>query len=86
MSAITTVGICGFGAIGAGVAELCSRSGHVTLVLGKSANHLSRGFARVEASTARAEQRGKITREEAHGLLGRIQGTVNIEELRDATS
>jgi len=83
VSAITTVGICGFGTIGAGAAELCSRSGYVTYVLGRSENHLSGGLARVEASTARAEQRGKITREEVHGLLGRIHGTVNIEELRE---
>ena len=82
MTDIMTVGVCGFGTMGAGIAELCSSRGHETTVLAKSEGHISRGFSRVEQSTARAEEQDKITNEQRGELLRRIHGTIDIRELR----
>ena len=81
MSKIAIVGICGFRTVGAGLAEVCARFGFNTVILTKSQDHASDGLARVEKSSAKAQEGGKMTPRERKELLHRIHVTQDISDL-----
>lgn len=84
MERITEVGVVGLGTMGAGIAEVVARNGYRVFAAESSAEGLDRGRAAIEASTARAVSRGKLTAEERGELLDRITFTTALTELRDA--
>jgi len=81
--AINKVGVVGCGLMGAGIAEVCARAGYATRVREVSQELLERGLANIRASLGRAVERGRATAEERDQVLGRIQGTLNLEDLAD---
>lgn len=82
MTEIDSVGIVGFGTMGAGIAEVVARSGKsVTAVVPDDAAEAA-GTARLEASTARAVERGKLTAEERAEVLARITVSRDLADLK----
>ena len=69
---ISSVGVIGLGTMGSGIAEVFARHGLTVTGVDKDDEGAAAGRARVEASTARAVQRGKISEEERQTQLGRI--------------
>lgn len=78
---IRTVGIVGCGLMGSGIAEVAARKKYSVIVREVNDDFLRQGFARLEASTARALKAGKITDAERSAILQSIKGTVNLEDL-----
>ncbi len=75
------VGVVGCGLMGAGIAEVCARAGLDVVVAESSVEAAAAGRARLEASLARAEAKGKI--ESAAAVLERIRLVTELEELAD---
>lgn len=80
---IKTVGVVGAGLMGSGIVEVCARAGYQVLVHEVSEALLERGVKRVEASMDRGLQRGKLTESEKEAALGRIQTTLQLQDMAD---
>lgn len=78
---IKTVGVLGCGLMGAGIAEVAAKAGHETTVRELSESLLDKGLERIHRSLARAVEKGKLSAEERDAVLGRISGTVALEDL-----
>jgi 3-hydroxybutyryl-CoA dehydrogenase len=81
---IHRVGVVGCGLMGSGIVEVCARAGIDVRYLEASPELVERGRQRLEASTQRAVDRGKLSDEERRTLLGRIAGTTGIEDLAES--
>lgn len=79
--AIRRVGVVGCGVMGSGIAEVCARAGYEVVVREVTRDLLDRGLARIDASLARAHERGKITEEAARQARGAIRGTTSLADL-----
>ncbi len=79
-----TVGVVGLGTMGAGIVEVFARHGLQVIAAEVDAEGVERGRVHLETSTARAVGRGKITREDADELLGRITTTTSLAAMADA--
>jgi 3-hydroxybutyryl-CoA dehydrogenase len=80
---VKRVGVVGFGLMGSGIAEVVSRVGVEVIVLEPTEELLARGRERVDASTGRAVERGKLDQRERDALVGRIGGTTEVASLAD---
>lgn len=80
---VRTVGIIGCGLMGSGIAETVARAGQTVVFLEASDELVERGRHRIETSTLRAVERGRLETAERDTLLGRISGTTDVHELAD---
>ncbi len=77
---IKTVGVVGCGLMGAGIVEVAARSGYKVVVQEINQELLSKGLGRIKGSLAKAVERGKITQGDADAALGRISGTLSLDD------
>jgi 3-hydroxybutyryl-CoA dehydrogenase len=80
---IQRIGIIGVGLMGAGVAEVCARSGYNTLVREINDEFLAKGLERIEASMQTAVNHGKLTSAEQEVARSRVRGTTRLEDFAD---
>ena len=80
---VRTVGVIGCGLMGSGIAETVARAGQTVVFLEASEELVERGRNRIETSTLRAVERGRLETAERDTLLGRISGTTDVHELAD---
>ncbi|NOX82778.1 MAG: 3-hydroxyacyl-CoA dehydrogenase [Alphaproteobacteria bacterium] len=77
----TRIGVCGAGAMGAGIAQVASTAGHKVIVLDRDDDALIRGRAAVEKGAGALLKRGKINEEEAQAIAARIQWSLHVEDM-----
>lgn len=75
---IKKLGIVGCGLMGSGIAEVCARSGYDVLVSEVNSDFLKKGRERIEASTAKAVEKGKLGEQDRAAILSHIEGTTDI--------
>jgi 3-hydroxybutyryl-CoA dehydrogenase len=80
---ITSVGVVGLGTMGAGIAEVFARNGYQVVGVELNDDSLERGRQHVQHSTDRAVKRGKLTEEDQAALVGRINLTTNLSDVKD---
>ena len=80
---IQRIGIIGVGLMGAGIAEVCARTGYDTLVREINDEFLDKGLERIEASMQTAVNRGKLTAAEQEAARSRVRGTTQLEDFAD---
>src|SRR5881296_2631200 len=80
---VRKVGVVGCGVMGAGIVEVCARAGLDVLYVEAGPALVEGGRARIEASTRKAVDRGKLSERQREEELGRIAGTTNIDDLAD---
>lgn len=78
---ISRVGVVGCGLMGSGIAEVAARGGYDVIVREVNAELLQRGLGRLEASMARAVQRGKLSAQDQSAARKRITGTTSLGDL-----
>jgi 3-hydroxybutyryl-CoA dehydrogenase len=81
---VRTVGVVGCGLMGSGIAEVAARAGQDVVVLETSEELLQRGRGRIESSTGKAVEHGRLTADDRDAVLGRIRGTTEVEDLAGA--
>jgi len=80
---IKTVGVLGCGLMGAGIAEVCAKSGYDTIVRELSESLLEKGLERIHRSLDKAVEKGKLEEEEREKALGRLTGTIALADLAE---
>lgn len=80
---VKKVGICGFGQMGSGIAEVTAKAGVEVVAREINTDLLDKGLGRVKKSLDRAVGKGKMEQAAADEVFGRIKGTTALEELAD---
>jgi len=80
---IKKVGVVGCGLMGAGITEVCIRAGYSTKVLEVNQDFLDRGMNSLKASLDNIVKKGKMTEQDRDATLGRLQGTIKMEDFKD---
>ncbi|HYN65451.1 MAG TPA: 3-hydroxybutyryl-CoA dehydrogenase [Ornithinibacter sp.] len=78
------VGVVGLGTMGAGIAEVFARNGLQVVGVEIDDEALARGRGHLEASTARAVKRGKLTEDEKVAIFDRITFSTSLDDLAEA--
>ncbi len=80
---IHKVGIVGGGTMGAGIAEVCARSGLDTVVVEVDAAAIEQAQDRIAASLGKAQARGRITAEAHDAAVAKLSYSSQLEDLSD---
>lgn len=80
---VRTVGVIGCGLMGSGISEVVARAGQTAVVLETTDELVERGRQRIETSTLRAVERGRLDAEERTAVLGRISLTTDVLDMAD---
>jgi 3-hydroxybutyryl-CoA dehydrogenase len=80
---IEKVGVVGCGLMGAGIAEICAKSGYETIAREVNDELLAKGLDRIGRSLDKAVSKGKLEGAEKEEALGRLTGTTDLEDLAD---
>ncbi|GAA2422297.1 3-hydroxybutyryl-CoA dehydrogenase [Streptomyces pulveraceus] len=70
---LSTIAVVGLGTMGTGIAEVLARAGHEVIGIDISEAAARRAVAALDASTARAGRRGRLTEEERSDVLARFR-------------
>jgi 3-hydroxybutyryl-CoA dehydrogenase len=81
---VSVVGVVGAGFMGSGIAESVAAAGKHVLLHEPDEAPLERSREKLAASVARAVERGKLTQEDAAGLVDRVVYTTRLEDLCSA--
>jgi len=79
--AIHKVGVLGAGLMGSGIAEVCARAGHETIVREVSEDLAAKGLSRIEASLGKAVEKGKLAAGDRDAARGRLKTTTKLADL-----
>jgi 3-hydroxybutyryl-CoA dehydrogenase len=79
---IQQVGVLGCGLMGAGIAQVAAAAGFKVTVLEVEQRFIDKGFAAIEKSLAKLEEKGKL-KEPAQAIRARLKGTTRKEDLAD---
>ena len=77
------IGVVGCGLMGRGIAEVSAKSGYSVVVSEVNQELLGKGMDAIGKSLSKAVEKGKISDADKQAALGRIQGTVDMKDLRD---
>lgn len=76
--AVERIGVVGCGLMGAGIAEVCAKSGYRVVVREVTGELLDAGMKRLAGSLDRAVTKGKLSAEDRDAAQARIVGTTDI--------
>ncbi len=83
MSKIRTVGVCGAGLMGNGIAQTAASAGFDVVIMEVAEAPLQRGLASIAKSLDKFVEKGKLPQSERDAIVGRIKGTTKIADLKD---
>jgi 3-hydroxybutyryl-CoA dehydrogenase len=83
MSEIKTIGVCGAGTMGAGIAIVCARAGFRTRVFDLNQPALERARGQTEAFLRKSVERGKLAAEKLPEIMAQWSGSTDLGELAD---
>ncbi len=81
---IKKVLVIGAGTMGNGIAHIFAQTGYDVYLVDAFDEALKKGIAAIEKNLGRQLKKGKITEEEVNATLGRIKGSTNMEDGKDA--
>ncbi len=81
---IGTVGVVGAGTMGSGIAQVAATAGFKVVLRDISDAALDRGIKIIERSLGKLTKKGKLSEEEASGILKRISKTLDLQEMKRA--
>lgn len=78
------IGVIGAGTMGNGIAQTAAAAGYHVILQDVQESFLQKGLDNIQRNLNRSVEKGKLSSEEAEQTLGRVQGTIHIEELAKA--
>jgi 3-hydroxybutyryl-CoA dehydrogenase len=81
--AFKKIGVVGCGLMGRGIAEVSAKSGYDVVVSEINKELLSRGMSAIDQSLARAVEKGKMSAADKDKVMGRIKGTIDMQDFSD---
>ncbi len=81
---IGTIGVCGAGAMGTGIAHVAALSGYRVILRDLERAAVDRSIARMDGLMQKAVAKGKLTDEQRQATLDRITPTTELEALAEA--
>ncbi|MET9551827.1 3-hydroxyacyl-CoA dehydrogenase family protein [Streptomyces sp. NPDC006645] len=81
---LSTIAVVGLGTMGTGIAEVLARAGREVIGIDTDEIATGQSVAALEASTARAVERGRITEDERRGVLTRFRTFTDLQAAADA--
>ena len=83
MKKIRKVGVIGAGLMGAGIAQVCAGAG-VPVILNELSDELvQKGFSSIQKLLTKRVEKGKITKEELDGIIGKIETSTKLNDLSE---
>lgn len=83
MGQIRTVGVCGAGLMGNGIAQTCATAGFDVVLMEVADEPLKRGVAAITKSLDKFVEKGKLSAADRDASIGRIKATTNVADLKD---
>ncbi len=83
MLKIRTIGVCGAGLMGNGIAQTAASAGFDVVLMEVAEAPLQRGLASIAKSLDKFVEKGKLPKSERDAIVGRIKGTTAIADLKD---
>ncbi len=83
MAQIRTVGVCGAGLMGNGIAQTCAAAGFNVVLMEVADEPLKRGIATITKSLDKFVEKGKLSAADRDATIGRIKGTTSTGDLKD---
>jgi 3-hydroxybutyryl-CoA dehydrogenase len=78
---IRTVGVCGAGLMGSGIAQTCASAGFNVILMEVAKEPLDRGLAGIGKSLDKFVEKGKLSQADRDAAFGRIKATTKVEDL-----
>lgn len=84
MKELHTLGIVGSGQMGGGIGQVAAQAGFAVLLYDITPQIVNRALENIQRGLVRLTERGKLSAEEQRAITGRLRGTANLADLRDA--
>jgi 3-hydroxybutyryl-CoA dehydrogenase len=81
--AIQSLGIVGSGQMGSGIGQVAAQSGFSVLLYDITTDLVDGSLANIQRNVVRLTDRGKLSTDEQHAIMGRLCGTSNLADMRD---
>ena len=78
---VQSVGVVGSGTMASGIAEVFAKAGKDVVLVARSADKAAAAVGRIEASMARAVEKGKLDAADRDAALARVRGSASLAEL-----
>ena len=79
---IKSIGICGAGTMGQGIAQMCAMAGYNTILYDIKQAGLDTAKSNINKNLTKGIERGKVTEEQKIDTLSKISYTINISEVK----
>jgi 3-hydroxybutyryl-CoA dehydrogenase len=79
---IKTIGVCGAGTMGSGIAQVAAMGGYTTLLYDVDANMVEKGRSAIEKSLQALVEKGRLTAEMQQAIQARLRYSAAIEDCK----
>ncbi len=79
---IKTVGVCGLGLMGSGIAQVCATAGFDVIALEAEQRFIDRGMKIISKSLDKFVEKGSMTADARAAVQGRLRATTDVADLR----
>jgi 3-hydroxybutyryl-CoA dehydrogenase len=81
---IKTIGVLGAGVMGNGIAQVAAQAGFNVIMRDIEDRFVEGGIKNIDKFLSKTVEKGKMTAEQKNGIMGRIKGTTNMGDMKDA--
>jgi 3-hydroxybutyryl-CoA dehydrogenase len=81
---IKTIGVLGAGTMGNGIAQVAAQAGYDVVLCDIEDKFVQNGLKNIDKFLSKSVEKGKITADVKATIMGKIKGTTNISDMKDA--
>ncbi len=81
---IKTIGVVGAGTMGNGIAQVAAMAGFDVIMSDIEDRFVQNGLKNIDKFLSKSVEKGKMTADDKNAVMGRIKGTIKIEDMKDA--